>query len=178
MYSIVVAHPIVNGVLNFRKDFQLRVSHRIQSSTTISLDHPWLTPPDWLSELANAVAGEILPVDILAPVGCHYWTNGAIWEVTLFVSKTETQGGPCDGRLSWSRFTFDIQSLYRLFDAITSLQWQALPFDDDDEFGAHLLCEGIYEGESVSLRVLSRPPERFEVGRTADPYGNKLNDEW
>ena len=54
-------------------------------------------PPDWLSELANAVAGDILPVDILAPVGCHYWTNGAIWEVTLFVSKTETQGGACDG---------------------------------------------------------------------------------
>ncbi|WP_166830256.1 hypothetical protein [Thalassoroseus pseudoceratinae] len=135
-------------------------------------------PPKWLSELADAVAGEILPIDILAPVGCHYWTNGALWEVTLFVSKTEMQGGPSDGQLSWSRFTFDILSLHSLFDSISSLHWQALPFDEDDDFGAHLLCEGICAGHSVSLRVLSRPPEQFGVGRSVDSYGQKFNDEW
>ncbi len=135
-------------------------------------------PPNWLSELVNAVASEILPVDVLAPVGCHFWTNDSIWEVTIFVGKTEIQGGAQDGQLSWSRFAFDIQALYAILDDISSMYWQAMPFADDDDFGAHLLCEGTYAGHTVSLRVLSRPPERFEVSRTADTYGNEFRDEW
>jgi hypothetical protein len=150
------------------------------------------TPPRWLDRLANAAAAELLTLDVttdvtastglaatsLAPIGCHFHLADEGWEVALFVSTTEIVGGPQDGETTASPFAVDVERLRDLFDAVQAIHWQAQPFGEDDELGAHLAIEGILEGHEVTLRILSAPPARFEPGRTADFHQNRLSDRW
>ncbi|HID24310.1 MAG TPA: hypothetical protein EYP14_18170 [Planctomycetaceae bacterium] len=126
------------------------------------------SPPSWLRDLADRVAGLMRAADILAPIGCHYCHAQFPkdqWEVTLFVAKTETVGGPQDGATTLSPFTLDLAQLMELFSEVESFHWQALRFGPGDELGPHISIEGHCGGVSVWLRVLAEPPDRFGPGR-------------
>lgn len=136
--------------------------------------------PAWLKQLADQVASHIFAVDILAPLGCHYYHNLARdqWEVTLFVSRSETIGGPRDGQETSSRFTMDLCGLQQEFHSLENFFWQPLPLGEDDQLGAHLSVEGTVEGRNIWLRVLSQPPREFEAGRYVVAAEHRLEDRW
>lgn len=124
-------------------------------------------PPAWLQTFANDVAARIVPVDLLPPLGCHFAYVEPQWEVTLFAASTEVVGGQRDGELRPARFACNVKAVLGLFDAIETIHWQTMMVSADDELGAHISIEGLYEGRSVWLRILARPPRRFEAGRLA-----------
>lgn len=124
-------------------------------------------PPPWLEEFANAVAGELTPVDLLSPLGCHYCFVDGQWEVTLFAAQTEVLGGQKDGTIRPSKFSVNLMELIRLFGDVREAYWQSLPLGPRDDLGAHVSIEGIYAGEPVWLRILAAAPRRFRPGRLA-----------
>jgi len=137
-------------------------------------------PPSWLKSMANQVASLMYDVDILAPLGCHFFHNSSRneWEVTLFASNTEIVGGEWDGVLAPSKFCFNILNLGEIFEEVESIFWQALPVDYDDQLGCHISIEGKYEGERVWVRVLAEAPEEFEAGRRMQAYEFNLKEIW
>lgn len=134
--------------------------------------------PEWLSQLADRVAAQIVAVDLAAPVGCHYALVNGRWEVTIFAGSTEVVGGPHDGRYRPSRFFLDIQGLLEYFDSIDSLAWQAQGLGAEDEVGPHLSIEGTCEGHAVWLRVPAYAPRRFPPSRRADPNRELWEEVW
>jgi len=130
--------------------------------------------------MANQVASLMYDVDILAPLGCHFFHNSSRneWEVTLFASNTEIVGGEWDGVLAPSKFCFNILNLGEIFEEVESIFWQALPVDYDDQLGCHISIEGKYEGERVWVRVLAEAPEEFEAGRRMQAYEFNLKEIW
>lgn len=140
------------------------------------------SPPEWLAELANLVASEMYPIDLLAPLGCHYHYNdeidGGQWEVTVFAGSTEIVGGEFDGMQQPSRFCLNLGSMLKYFGEVSTFHWQTAPVAEDDELGAHVAIEGTYKGQSVWLRVLAEAPERFECGRQANVYELRLEEVW
>ncbi|MBS0263474.1 MAG: hypothetical protein JSS02_16150 [Planctomycetes bacterium] len=135
-------------------------------------------PPPWIQELADAAALQMIPVDPLAPVGCHFCLAEGVWEITLFVSGTEVVGGSLDGRVQCSRFNLDVQAVCGIFTRVTDVSWQAHSLGDGDELGPHVAIEGIYDEHSVRLRILSFSPRRFPAGRRAEVYGPAWEDLW
>ena len=61
-----------------------------------------------------------------------------VWEVTLFVSLTETLGGEQDGKLTGGRFSLDLTGLASLFSEVERFSWQAASLGADDDLGSHL----------------------------------------
>lgn len=137
-------------------------------------------PPNWLSSMANQVASLMYDVDVLAPIGCHFFHNASRdeWEVTLFASNTEIVGGEWDGVLAPSKFCFDILKLGEIFDEVHALIWQALAVHYDDQLGPHISIEATYEGHRVWVRVLAESPEEFEPGRRIQAYDANLKEIW
>jgi hypothetical protein len=136
------------------------------------------TPPEWLQELADAAALQMIPADILAPVGCHFCLVDETWEISLFASNTQIVGGKKDGVLRPSRFQVDLQAVTKLFSEVHNLSWQPLALAADDELGPHVAIDGTYAGHSISLRILSRAPKQFAAGRRAIVYENAWEETW
>ena len=137
-------------------------------------------PPPWLAKMANQVASEMHAMDVLSPIGCHYYhsRDRNQWEVTLFASKTEVVGGQRDGLVSPSKFTVDVGGVIDLFTEVTALNWQALPVGPGDELGPHVSLEGVFQGHAVWLRILAKAPRRYKAGRRASVYEFHLEDIW
>ena len=138
------------------------------------------SPPKWLAELVDRVSEQIYAVDVLAPLGCHFYRNKTLnqWEVTLFASRTATIGGKQDGRVTASRFNVDLRRLLQVFPDSVECHWQALSLGPDDQLGPHLSIEGEYKGHLFWLRVLAVAPRQIDIGRTADAYSMRLVDHW
>jgi len=137
-----------------------------------------VAPPSWLATFADQVAAQIHPIDVLAPLGCHYHLDEEVWEVTLFVSKTEVIGGPKDGRLKNSRFQLDIKGVLETFDAVESCAWQPMGLGEEDEVGPHLSIEGIYAGHPIWLRLPATAPQQFDPGRYAVVHERRWKEVW
>jgi hypothetical protein len=118
------------------------------------------------------------PVDAMVPVGCHYHREDETWEVTIFASMTEVVGGQQDGLCFPSCFILDVGGLIGLFSDVDSVRWQSLRQDAEDEVGAHLAIEGIYQDARLLLRIPAEAPARFEAGRKANVYEMRIVDVW
>lgn len=138
------------------------------------------TPPSWLNTMANQVASLMSDVDVLSPIGCHFFHNANRdeWEVSLFASNTEIVGGEWDGVMAPSKFCFDILKLGAIFEEVQAIHWQALPVDYDDQLGSHISIEATYEGHQVWVRILAESPEEFEPGRRIQTYEFDLKEIW
>ncbi|MEX1231032.1 MAG: hypothetical protein WEB58_12380 [Planctomycetaceae bacterium] len=138
------------------------------------------SPPSWLSKLSNLIASEIAPVDLMAPIGCHFFHEPLTdeWEISLFASSTEIVGGEFDGIAHPSKFTVDIAAVMKCFDKVERVHWQNLPIADDDELGPHLSFEGLFDGYNVWVRILAAAPAQFSHGRRLSVYEMKIEDLW
>jgi hypothetical protein len=130
--------------------------------------------------MAHLVVVELYPMDILSPIGCHFFYNkkNQQWEVSLFASATEIVGGEKDGIVNSSNFSADLKSIAGIFTEVHRLDWQALSNGSEDEVGPHISFEGNYEGHEVWLRILASAPKRFEAGRKVNVYECQLEDVW
>jgi hypothetical protein len=137
-----------------------------------------VSPPDWLATFMNAVVANIHSHDVLSPLGCHFQQVQNIWEVTIFASRTEIVGGPQDGLMYDSGFSIDVNGVQKLFAGNPAVSWQAQSLGENDELGAHLSLEGYYGTKQVWLRITSKAPERFDVGRRALVNQNRIEDVW
>lgn len=137
-------------------------------------------PPTWLAETSNRVALHIHGADPLAPIGCHYYYDEAteVWEVTLFVSLTETLGGELDGQFTRSRFSVELLGWREIFSEIHRFSWQAVSMGENDDLGPHLAVEGRVGEHKIWLRIVAEPPKPFQAGRIADAYGMDFHDCW
>jgi hypothetical protein len=141
---------------------------------------PQVSSLRWMTDLVRSVLDEILPIDTMSPIGCHYCFNQETeqHEVTLFASKTEIIGGADDGQRHDSRFCLDLSGISKLFDPIDDFRWQTSPASEEDDLGAHISCEGEYKGYAVWLRVLASAPAHFEHGRTINVNTFEVEDLW
>lgn len=139
-----------------------------------------MTPPLWLEETVNQVTAQFHAMDFLAPIGCHYFHDESrdVWEVTLFVSQTETLGGEFDGKRTNSRFSLDLTGWESIFTEVHRFSWQAVSMGDDDDLGPHVSLEGRVNENDVWLRIVAEPPPQFEVGRIADTKRGRFFDLW
>ena len=136
------------------------------------------SPPAWLAELTQSVSTAMIPTDVLPPIGCHCYEQDGLWEVTVFVAKTEVIGGERDGYQFSAEFVLDVGKILALFSDVRSVRWQALRHDADDEIGAHIALEGDYCGRALLLRVPAHAPKRFDVGRHANVNNGRFVDIW
>lgn len=134
--------------------------------------------PEWISALADAVTGCLLPVQPLAPAGCHVCRDGDGWEVSLFIGDTEIVGGRRDGVRKGSRFVADVMPILCLFDEVSDCIWQPTRFGSDDELGANLMIRGSCSGHEITLRILARAPRRFPPGRRANIHNRAWEELW
>ena len=135
-------------------------------------------PTGWLKELADAAAALMAPVDVLAPIGCHFCCVEQTWEISLFAASTQIVGGERDGQVRRSRFCVDIEAIRNLFTEVHSSTWQAQALACDDELGPHIEVHGAYGDQDVKLRILAIPPKRFASGRRAIVYEQAWEETW
>ncbi len=137
-------------------------------------------PPTWLADTTNRVVSQFQSEDALAPIGCHYYHDEllGLWEVTVFISHTETVGGEFDGQRTPSRFAVDLTGLNAVFTEVHRFAWQAVSMGADDDLGPHLAVEGRVGKHEIWLRIVSEPPRQFEAGRIADVNRDQLEDRW
>ncbi|MFV0442404.1 MAG: hypothetical protein ACK5Q5_02410 [Planctomycetaceae bacterium] len=134
--------------------------------------------PQWLQDLVGEVATCIVPVDPRAPIGCHVCKANDIWEVTLFVSRTEVFGGEFDGERVPGRFCLNVAPLISLLDELDNCWWQPLTVAADDDLGPHLSLEGRYAGHAVWIRITAEQPEDIESGRVANVNSGTIERRW
>lgn len=136
------------------------------------------TPPDWLRELANELTACIEPVDPRAPIGCHTCHADGLWELTLFVSRTEVFGGEFDGEQIPGRFVLDVRRLMNGLHVVEECWWQPLPAAADDDLGPHFSIIGKHHGESVWVRITAEQPAALESGRVANALNGTIERRW
>ncbi|QDU82080.1 hypothetical protein Pla110_38350 [Polystyrenella longa] len=136
--------------------------------------------PAWLSDFCEAVLSAVCPLSPMPPWGCHIFWNEewTQWEITLFASSTEVQGGANDGRQLPFNFHVDLTMLQQIFPTINEFHWQALSHPDDDDLGPHVAIDGIYQGEQVWLRLPATAPACFEAGRSLNVNQMQLENLW
>lgn len=137
-------------------------------------------PPIWLAETADRIAMQIHGAEALAPIGCHYYHDelSNLWEVTLFVSSTETVGGELDGKFTASRFSVELLGLAAIFSKVQRFSWQAVSMGEEDDLGPHLAVEGRVGEHKIWLRIVADAPKQFPAGRIADVYAMRFHDCW
>ncbi len=136
------------------------------------------TPPHWILDFANSVARSLEPLEPMPPLGCHYHHCDTGWEITLFPSQTEIVGGPQDGHRTAPRYRVDILAVATLFSKVDDVTWQSKSVSDQDELGCHVAIDGRFEGETVSVRILTTAPACFESGRKAFVHDGCMVETW
>lgn len=138
------------------------------------------TPPAWMQWFIDDVARGVLHQQQLSPLGCHYIHNSDddVWEVTLFVSRTEIAGGPHDGLCMVPFLQVDVSAVMAAFDEHPRVCWQSGAADDDDQLGNHLSIEGVVEGRMVWLRLMAESPREFGPGRRVHASTGVIEDLW
>jgi len=138
------------------------------------------SPPAWLRWFVNDAVRGIVDRQVTAPIGCHFYHDADtnVWEVSLFISRTEVCGGPADGKLVPSGLQIDIMAVCSAFDSPPAVYWQAEKISHDDELGNHLSLEGIARGFGVWLRILQNPPEWTGPGRVVHAATGNVEDVW
>ncbi len=134
--------------------------------------------PLWLAAFMNRVASHLHAFDCLSPMGCHYFLEDDIWEVTLFCSATELVGGEQDGKMTYSRFHTDVAGVVIEFTSVEAIEWQNCSIGIDDDLGAHLGIRGRVQNQELWLRILAKPPRDFGCGRIADLVNEEFIERW
>ena len=137
-------------------------------------------PPAWLRWFVNDVVRGFVDRHTAAPVGCHFFydRDADVWEVSLFLSRTEVYGGAIDGKDVPGGLQIDISQVSAAFDFPPAVLWQAEKFSSDDELGNHLSFEGIARGLPVWLRILQSAPAWTGAGRLVHATSGRIEDVW
>ncbi len=133
---------------------------------------------EWIKQFSERIAAHVRPADPRTPIGCHYCQVDDIWELTLFVSRTEIFGGEFDGRSVPGLFLLDLMGLLLEFDEVTACGWQPFPMDDQDDVGAHVSMEGRYGEHRLWVRIPAVQPQAIAAGCVANVLGEEIELRW
>lgn len=141
---------------------------------------PNTEPPAWLRWFVNDAVRGIMDRHVAAPVGCHFFhdRDSDVWEVSLFLSRTEVYGGAADGKQVPGGLQIDVAAVTAAFDSAPAIYWQAERFSSEDELGNHLSFEGFARGFQVWLRILQSPPEWAGPGRLVHAESGRIENIW
>lgn len=131
-------------------------------------------PPTWLETLVDIISNCIEPHSPMGPLEYGYLLEEDIIELIVYPTPVELVGGAADGAVVVPGFSLDLQALQSAFERVEAVHWQAHDMGPHDFDGPHLSVEGLYEGHSVWLRLLSEPPEETEPGLRLDTSGTEL----
>ena len=137
-------------------------------------------PPAWLRWFVNDAIRGIVDRHVAAPVGCHFFHDieADIWEVSLFLSRTEVYGGAADGKHVPAGLQVDVGLVAAAFDVTPLIHWQSEKFSVDDDLGNHLSFEGVARSVHVWLRILQSAPEWAGPGRLVHAESGLVEDIW
>ncbi len=170
-----ISGPLLNRLgptpLNARLAFPFEMTSPPSSNTN---------PPAWIRWFVNDAIRGIVDRSVTAPIGCHFFFDEEenLWEISLFVSRSEVFGGAADGKHVPSGLHIDIAKVCSAFDLPPATFWQAERHSADDDLGSHLSFEGIARGAHVWLRILQQPPEWAGVGRLVHAADGTVEDVW
>jgi hypothetical protein len=125
-------------------------------------------PAAWMNELVEVVASCIEAYRPMGAMGWRYHAADELVALVVYPTPVALVGGVHDGAIVIPGFSLDVQALQAVFAGVTALQWHTQGFGPDDEDGPQLSIEGMYQGQSVWLRVLAEPPEDEEPGLQLD----------
>ncbi|MEN9555447.1 MAG: hypothetical protein RLZZ232_1733 [Planctomycetota bacterium] len=145
-----------------------------------SSDNTTANPPSWLRWFVNDAIRGIMHGEDSAPVGCHFYLDreNDLWEVTLFVGRSEVLGGAWDGKVVPIGLEVDISRVIAAFDSQPDILWQAEKVTPADELGAHVSFAGVTRGNNVWLRILQDAPDWAGVGRLLHASTGQFEDLW
>ncbi len=124
--------------------------------------------PEWVYELAEAVAGNMTSMSGPGPLGFFYREEDGLWELVIYPKPVELVGGAEDGEILAPGFSLDLEELRNEFDRIDACSWESLGSPDGD--GPHVSIEGVYQGHEVFLQVRWPTPRRTRSrGRSWTP---------
>jgi hypothetical protein len=141
-------------------------------------------PPEWLRELAGALAEHLVAAALPAPLGAHvqHTTDAeapqGVWELSIFYGKTDVVGGPQDGLQTDTPFWLDLAGVLKAFNRLDAIFWQSASLGPNDDLGPHVAIEGEYRGQAVRVRVLAAAPPQFPAARSADTIRGTFLDLW
>ncbi len=131
------------------------------------------TPPAWLMEFIELAAEQFEPVEATARAGyaCHCYDG--TWTVALYLGETEWVGGSADGSTYLMNFTFDIDGLYGLFDAVDHIHWHASPQPegDDSQPMSAIVINGFVADQPLCVEVHMTPLKTAGPGFRRFPDG-------
>jgi hypothetical protein len=123
--------------------------------------------PDWLQTFVWQATEHFDPIGGTARAGYVAALEGDRWVVRLFLGETEVVGGPRDGAVIPTAFTFDLEAVRRSFESIGRLEWHGLPAGSipqqlrDD---ATIAIDGIVAGNDLRLLINLRAPADMGPG--------------
>lgn len=133
-----------------------------------------LRQPPWLAALLDRLCDHIEPVHGEARVGYDLNFNDPLWEIDLFLGRTEIVGGSLDGCSDYVSFTADIPRILSLFTKVESCDWLALPSSLETvshESASGLFIEAVWEQQPVRVVLRSVPPSKAAPGLRRYPDG-------
>jgi hypothetical protein len=133
---------------------------------------------DWIEQFSERIASHVRPADPRMPIGCHYCWADDVWELTLFVSRTEIFGGEFDGRSVPGLFVLDLIGLLLEFDEVCACWWQPFPIDGEDDIGAHISIEGRHGEHRLWVRIPAVQPQPLTAGCVANVLGGTIERQW
>lgn len=126
------------------------------------------SPPEWLEDFIATVGECLMAHSLMGPLGWYAYEEDGITELIIYPKPVQFVGGELDGELGVPGFSFDVQSVLKAFERVDTVQWNSQGMGPDDEEGARLSIEGLYEGHDVWVRILAEPPEDEEPGLEID----------
>ncbi|MBC7965855.1 MAG: hypothetical protein H7Z17_08010 [Fuerstia sp.] len=160
--------------------FHITEKSSTDSATMQGKTNSKTVPPAWLRWFVNDAVRGILDREAAAPVGCHFFhdLDADVWEVSLFLSRTEVYGGAADGKQVPGGLQIDVAAVAKAFDFAPAVYWQAEKFSSEDELGNHLSFEGVARGVHVWLRILQSAPDWAGPGRLVHAESGRVDDIW
>ncbi len=152
----------------------LRPHHFIKLLQAADRPAPALRQPAWMAKLLDRLCDHIEPVRGEARVGYDLNFNDPLWEIDLFLGRTEIVGGSLDGCSDYVSFTADIPGILSLFSKVGSCEWLALPSSLDTaapQSASGLFVEGVWEQQTVRVALRSVPPSNAAPGLRRYPDG-------
>lgn len=149
----------------------LRPQHFVKILQSADRTRPALRQPEWLAGLLDQLCDCIEPIRGEARVGYDLYFADPLWQIDLFLGRTERVGGSLDGRSEYVNFTADIPGILALFNKVERCAWLALPGNSDDETSSGLFIEGTWQDEPVRVALRAIPPSNAAPGLRQYPDG-------
>ncbi len=130
--------------------------------------------PEWLGALLDRLCDCIEPIRGEARVGYDLHFADPLWQLDLFLGRTELVGGRLDGRADYVSFTANIPAILTQFSKVDRCEWLALPNALDasvTEAASGLFIEGTWGSDPVRVVLRSVPPSNAAPGLRQYPDG-------